>query len=72
MEELAKKLVAVVSVGFVVALFLAVLWVVLWTVTLPSVFPSLTWDGHDALTVPIFVLSWSGVSGMGLLTLFRY
>ena len=71
MEELLTKLGAAVVVGFGIALLLAILWVAIWAVAVPGAFPSLVWNGHDAWTRPVFMLSWLGVTGMGLWTFLR-
>ena len=71
MGELLTKLGTVVAGGLAISLLLAVLWHAFWTVTVPGAFPNLMWEGYDAWTKPIVLLSWPIVTGMGLRTLFR-
>ena len=66
MEELFMKLLGAAAAGFVIALLLAILWVAIWTVAVPGAFPGQGWDGHGALTVPIFLFGWLIATGTGM------
>ena len=33
----------------------AIVWVLFWTALVPEIFPGWTWEGHEALIVPVFL-----------------
>ena len=71
MHELLLRVIGSILAGLIFGVALAILWVVFWTVAVPGTLPGQEWDGHDALTVPIFCFGWLIGTGTGVYASFR-